>query len=105
MCCKFSLFLLPSWFCVVAGDGGGDGGDSGGAAATGAVFLCLVSYVSDSSIWCSYAVLQLRIFLSINAKFSFGRRVSLSSSFKLNNLCQFSTFNANKQWINWNIGC
>jgi hypothetical protein len=43
--------------------------------------------------------------LSINAKFSFGRRVSLSSSFKLNNLCQFSTFNANKQWINWNIGC
>ncbi len=44
-------------------------------------------------------------FLSINAKFSFGRRVSLSSSFKLNNLCQFSTFNANKQWINWNIGC
>jgi hypothetical protein len=43
--------------------------------------------------------------LSINAKFSFGRRVSLSSSFKLNNLCQFSTFNANKQWMNWNIGC
>jgi len=36
-------------------------------------------------------------FLSINAKFSFGRRVSLSSSFKLNSLCQFSTFNANKQ--------
>jgi hypothetical protein len=40
-------------------------------------------------------------FLSIDAKFSFERRVSLSSSFTLNNLSQFSTFNADKQWLNW----